>query len=273
MKQSVRTLGLATIMLGTTAAVASELYSVRFPAATDLYRVNQTSGAISLVGPSGQDGIGDLTSDTRAPGGAIWGVRVEENRLYQFDPVSGVAAAGALLNSPDDMVSLAFDPVGGKLYGNTAFGFGAPFDALYEINPVTGNCTFIGRILFENVYALGFDQVGNLFGIADTSNQFISINTTTGNGSLIANLPLGFSYDLASRPEDNTMFLADSGTVALYTIDTATGVTTPVGPYGANENLVGLAFLTIPEPSSWIGAGVLGGVAFLIRFWRRRSLV
>jgi hypothetical protein len=271
MKRTLLIPSLVTLLVGGTLnPSASVLFGVRFAGLTDLYEVDQTLGTLSSIGPSGRDGIGDLTSDTRPGSPRIWGIRISENRLYEFDPATGAGAAGAVLNSPDNMVSLAFDPVGGRLYGNTSLGFGAPFDALYEIDPLTGNSTFIGRIGFQNVYALAFDQAGQLFGVADESNEFISISTGTGNGALIAPLALGLAFDLASRPEDNTMFLADSGTFSLYTVDTGSGALGLVGPYGQSENIVGLAFSAIPEPSTLASAGLLAGLAVGGRLWRRR---
>lgn len=66
MKPAVHIVGLGVVVVGATlSASASNLYGVQYPAATDLYSVDQTSGAISSIGASGQDGIGDLTSDTR----------------------------------------------------------------------------------------------------------------------------------------------------------------------------------------------------------------
>lgn len=171
------------------------------------------------------------------------------------------------------MVSIAFDPVGGKLYGNTSVGFGAPFDALYEIDPTTGSTTFIGRILFDNVYSLGFDQSGDLFGVSDATDDLIGINTTTGTGTFVADLGVGLAFDIASRPEDDAMFLADSGTSHLYTVNTATGALTDVGSYGSFVNVVGLAFLptsVVPEASTYLAGGMLMlGIAGA-RFVRRR---
>jgi hypothetical protein len=255
-------------------AQASELFGVEFSGLTDLFSANQNNGLLTSIGPSGQDNIGDLTSDTRAGSHHIWGVRIASNQLFEFNPVTGAATLVSTMNSPNNMVSLAFDPVGGKLYGNTSVGFGAPFDALYEIDPGSGNTTFVGNILFQDVFALSFDQTGNLFGVSDTTDQLISINTTTGNGSLIAALPLGFSFDIASRPEDDVMFLADSGTSSLYTLDTSSGAVDLVGAYGQSKNIVGLAFLptdsTVPDGGATLlltslGLGALGLV-------RRRSV-
>lgn len=249
---------------------ASTLYGVEFSGPTDLFVLDQTTGLLSSVGPTGKDGLGDLTSDTRPGSQKLWSVRIASNELIELDPATGTAVAVIPMDSPDNMVSLAFDAVSGKLYGNTSLGFGAPFDALYEIDPVTGTTTFVGRILFDNVYALGFDQSGQLFGVSDATDDLISIDTTTGNGAFIADISAGSSFDIASRPEDDVMFLADSGTFSLYTLDTGTGALTLVGPYGSSGNVVGLAFLNpIPEASTQT-AGLVLGCALLGEGLRRR---
>jgi len=261
---------LASICLSFTTQ-GSELYGITFSALTDLYSVDQNTGSLSSIGPTGHDNLGDLTSDTRAGSSHLWSVKIGANSLVELNPATGAAISSVPLNSPNSMVSIAFDPIGGKLYGNTSVGFGAPFDALYEINPATGNSTFIGRILFENVFALGFDQTGKLFGIADATDDLISISTTTGNGTFIADVPLGLSFDIASRPEDNKMFLADSGTSSLYMIDTGSGAVTAVGPYGSSANVVGLAFLPkgqVPDAGSTLT--LLGLSAAILPFLRRR---
>lgn len=117
---------------------------------------------------------------------------------------------------------------------------------------------------------MGFDQLGTLFGISN-AGELLSIDTTTGAGTSIA-AGVGFGlYDIASRPGDNTMFVSLAGLSSLGTIDTLTGLITPVGAYGDPDasNIVGLAFL-VPEPSSLalIGAALL---AAGLRVSRRKS--
>lgn len=270
-----------TLALGTALAVlgpgsgASDLYGIQFSGLTDLYSINQANGAVSSIGPTGKDNLGDLTSDTRPGSPHLWGVRIASNELFEFNPATGAALSSVPLSSRDNMVSIAFDPVGGKLYGNTSVGFGAAADTLYEINPTTGTATAIGPIGFGNVYSLGFDQSGNLYGISDTTDQLIAISAVTGAGSLIAGLSVGLAFDIASRPEDNTMFLADSGTFSIYTVDTGTGALSLVGPYGAGDpNIVGLAFLNgheVPEGSTLLGGGMLGAVVGGMAWRRFRS--
>lgn len=270
MKSSSYLLAIAASVAAGLSSQASTLYGVEFPASTDLFVLDQTTGSSSSVGPTGKDGLGDLTSDTRPGSQKMWSVRIASNELIEIDPTTGTAVAVIPMDSPDNMVSLAFDVVSGKLYGNTSAGFGASFDALYEIDPVTGATTFVGRILFDNVYALGFDQSGQLFGVSDATDDLISIDTTTGNGTFIADLTASLAFDIASRPEDDVMFLADSGTFSLYTLDTGTGALTLVGPYGSTENIVGLAFQNpVPEASTQT-AGLALGCALLGEGLRRR---
>jgi sugar lactone lactonase YvrE len=156
------------------------------------------------------------------------------------------------------------------LFGNTTDAFGATGgDALYSIDPVTGAATLIGRIGFSNVFALGFDNSGALFGVSDASDELIGISTASGLGALVGPTGLSNSFDIAARPEDGVMFLADSGTSSLYTIDTATGATKLVGPYGSTTNVVGLAFSpVVPEPTTLV---LVGGGLLLLGLRRSRS--
>lgn len=243
-------------------ALAQPLYGLEFSGLTDLFDVNQTNGALTSIGATGLDGLGDMTSDTRQPSFRLWANRIASNELVRLNPATGAVMSTVQMNAPDNIVSIAFDAVTGRLFGNTSPGFGAPFEALYEIDPATGNSTFVGRVLFDNVYALGFDQSGTLFGVADDTNQLISISTTTGNGSLIATLQLGTVFDMASRPTDDVMFVTDSATGRLWTMDTGTGQVFDVGPHvgAVQNNVVGLAFGPIPTPAgvSLLGLAMMG---------------
>jgi len=250
--------------LGSASASATELFSVDFSGPATLYRMDQGAGTAAGVGPVGTDRIGDLTSDTRPATATLWGVRIglgdDADELVTIDPLTGGATGSVPISivttatdQPGHMTSIAFDPVSGALYGNTTVGFGAAFDALYKIDPVTGMADFIGRITFEDVYALGFSQTGKLFGIADATDELIGIDLVTGNGSFIANMQVTAAFDIASRPEDDVMFLVDSGSGGsnfLYTLDTSNGNLTGVGDFGATLNLVGLGFSPIPEPGT-----------------------
>jgi len=155
------------------------------------------------------------------------------------------------------------------LYGNTALIFGTTnWDALYAIDPASGSTTLKGPIGFAGVFALGFDQHGALFGVSYFSKQLLSIDPATGAGAAMFRLNLNAAYDLASRPEDNALLVADSTTNSLYTLNTEDGTTSMIGGYGSATNIVGLAFLMpSPEPITYLSLGL--GSALLALLWRR----
>jgi hypothetical protein len=252
-------------------AAASVLYGIEFSTGTGFFNVNQSTGALNLIGSTGNDNTGDLTSNQSA---IVWAPDLVNADLLTIDPATGAVSgttplvSGAGAGVP--IVSLAWDPVTQSLYGNTAVGFGnTTADDLYLIDPATGLSTLVGTIGFNAVYALGFDQSGTLYGISNSSQELITINTATGAGSLIAPVNLTSAFDLAFRPEDNTMFVSDSGTSSLYTMNPGTGAETLVGSFGAPINNVGLAFVTaaVPEPGT-VGL-LLAGVALL--GWKARK--
>jgi hypothetical protein len=252
-------------------APASQLLGVAFDQPTALYSINQSTGALAAVGLTGFTNVADLTSDPLTH--TLWGVDVNGNQLLEMDPKTGGALKATALDSADPIGSIAFDPLTRVLYGNSVVGFGKTSqDALYRIDPLTGHTTLIGALgSFEQVFALGFDQHGVLFGISDHSRELITIDTATGLGSLIPGapqLPFEGNFDLASRPEDNAVFVANSLNAQLYLLDTSNAALTPVGPYGSVTNIVGLAFLSsVPEPSTY--AAFAGGLLALFALRRR----
>jgi len=246
---------------------ASELYAVsKFAGPGLVYRLDLATGASSLVGPTGYDYPGDLASDTRPGSHRIWAPDVTTNTLLTIDPITGSATAVAPFSSSDKIISLAFDPIAGKLYGTSAHGFGAAGDQLYEIDPDTGGAALIGTLGVNDVYALAFNA-GGLFGVSEDRRALYQISTTTGSAALVASMGLEHVYDIATRPEDNVTFAVDSGTNTLYTLDLGSGATVAVGSYTVS-NLVGLAFVSAPEPAT-VALLALGGLAVLGHSRRR----
>src|SRR3954467_12225061 len=107
---------------------------------TPLFSVNQSTGKLTRIGPTGFSNVADLTSDPAT--GRLWGVEAKADqpgRLLSINVSTGAAAVVATLDSAKPIVSLAFDPIARKLYGSTAVGFGAARDALYAIDPLNGH--------------------------------------------------------------------------------------------------------------------------------------
>lgn len=261
--------GLVVVLLIGQFANASTLYGIQFQTGTGFDLVNQSTGALTLIGNTGNGATGDLTSNLI---NTIWAPDMLNDALLTVNPATGAISSSVAIHDVTGalvpMVSLAWDPVTKVLYGNTAVGFGSTAnDVLYSIDPTTGNAAMIGTIGFNSVFALGFDNNGTLYGISNNRGALITVDTSTGAGSLVNTIQLSAAFDLAFRPEDNTMFVGDSGTESLYTMDPTNGNVTLVGPYGGNPNLVGLAFLSVPEPGSLmlLCTGLIGVAGFTRR--------
>lgn len=252
---SVWVLGLAALV---PAAVASTLYGVDAPGATnDFLTLDQATGADLSIGATGYDFPGDLTSDTRPASYRIWAPDITTSTLIEVDPTTGAGTPIGAFDSPSTIVSVAFDIATGKLYGTTAQAYGATNgDALYEIDPATAACTYIGALGIDNVFALAFDNNGTLYGVGNDRHALFEISTLDGTVDLIAPIAQQFVFDIATRPEDGVTFLVDSGTSTLYTLDLTTGATAPIGAYDAT-NIVGLVFSPVPEPASLLMAALL----------------
>lgn len=261
-----QTAAAAALLLTAGLSHASVLYATTYTGgASQLYTVDQSSGAITLVGTVDKN-IGDLTS---VGGTTLLGVDLgTRNELVTIDPLTGAPVSSvAITGAKGPITSIAADPISGKLYGNTTSGFGGA-DQLYLIDPTTGVVTLLGNIGFGNVYALGFTQAGQLTGISDDTNQLISLSVLSGVGTAIGATGDLFQYDVASRPEDGVMFGLSTRSYGLNTFDLTTGAATAVGSYGTRVNLAGLAFLgestRVPEPATLalVGLALAGaGVA------------
>ena len=107
-----------------------------------------------------------------------------DGSVFRIDPQTGASSLlGALgddLRSSGDLVSVA-------LHGTLATATGPGTDQLVRIDPATGRATRIGPVGFTKVWGLGFWQ-DRVFGFTD-QGQFISINPTTGAGTLVRSLP------------------------------------------------------------------------------------
>ena len=240
-------------------AAASTLYGATFTGAptSNLYTLDQSTGAATLVGAIGQN-IGDMTN----VGGSLVGVDLTNNALWTINASTGAASNQlSISGTRGTITSIAWDPVSHTLYGDTTSAFSGS-DLLYTIDTTTGAANFVGALGATNVYGLGFSQGGALFG-TDSLGNLLGVSTSTGAASLIGATGFTNVFDLASRPGDDVMFATPGGN-NLLTLNTATGAASVVGPFGPSLNIAGLAFLSaVPEPSGWammiVGVGLAGG--------------
>ena len=77
----------AAAAICTAGAQASTLIGSQYSAATQLYTLNQTTGALSGGPATGLGDIGDLASS--GMDNTVWGVGINANTLYHFNASNG----------------------------------------------------------------------------------------------------------------------------------------------------------------------------------------
>lgn len=204
-----------------------------------LLKIDPNTGAGSLIGPTGLEGLAGLAINSE---GVTYGIDQQSNDLYFIDVKSGRAVLAAetdlQLNAiafdPDDVLygvtrqrlyiidpktgeateeasldhefgGLAFDPFDGTLYASRVGFFFGGDDEIFRVDTQTGESTIIGSTGFNDfVFDMHFDAEGNLFGITRESGSsekiLIAIDRLNGNAVKIG--PTGFVElsDLAFRP-------------------------------------------------------------------------
>jgi len=201
------------------------LYGVR-PDATDttLVSIDTSTGAATVIGPIGFRDVRGLTG--RASDGLLFGGTSDDGapttsgQLLTINPLLG--SAGTAVGSPDTrpVGGLAWRPDGSQLYATCSRFTASPAlpDALCLVNPLTGVLTPV-----NDFNAIGNFATTNFEGLAFSPGGMLYATTTT-------------TFNPPGEPR-------------LYTVDTSTGIGTPVGairtgggvPLGAG--VVGLDFV------------------------------
>jgi hypothetical protein len=228
------------------------------------------TGILFLTGIAVQPGTGQIFALTMLNSSPA-------NSLLRLDPNTGAPTlVGATGLSQIVEGDLAFNPTDGMLYG-VQNGAGAGVQRqIFHINPSTGAATVIGNTgSTGDLSALAFSPNGTLFTIdtSGTGNSLLqTINPATGliTNTIAMNVNLGSAAALTFSPINGTAYVADGGdasaTDMLYSLDTLTGTLTPIGSTGLATGLSGLAFVSVPEPSSF---ALFGLFAIGCRFARR----
>ncbi len=190
----------------------------------NLITINPVTGAGTLVGPTGLEGVPGLAINSNVE---IFATARGSGKLYRLDAVTGGAIlvdqtglnnldgiafgendvlygvdedTGLYMIDTDNgdttfvgftdavMTGLAFEPGTGILWGSSSE------DGIYTIDVSSGVSTFIGVTGFGgSIPDIFFDENGNLFGTkggGQRENMLISINKVTGAGTGIG--PIGF---------------------------------------------------------------------------------
>lgn len=208
-----------------------------------LTRISRATGVGTPLGSTGFSWEGGL-----ARIGDVLYTNDAAGRIWHIDPWTGATTPGPVTSPVLNAIrAMAAHPYG-RLWviqdGPSPGGTLPTPDRLYEVEPATGAATLIGSTSsFIGVQGLAFDRTGNLYGW-DVYAGLVVISTSTA-ATTDVNPSVGataYIQDIAFAP-DGTLFGARDG---LFTIDQATGVTTPIGS-GGYSDVRGLTYVHGPR--------------------------
>jgi PKD repeat protein len=172
----------------------SSLYVVDY-ATNSLYKVDTTTGAVTLIGPSAPGGGESWTGLTGSSDGILYGSATTcgASTLYTVDPNTGaLTVVGPITNGPC-IIDIAINAAG-EMYGVDIVN-----DNLIRIDPATGAGTVVGSIGFNANYAQGMDfeeESGVLYLAAySTQGELRIADTSTGNTIVVGAFPGGAEVD------------------------------------------------------------------------------
>ncbi len=144
---------------------------------------------------------------------------------------------GNISASPTITASLTYDCGTQTTYLSSTFANAGVSKKLYTLNLTTRQATLVGNYGDPAIimHAIEIDaKTGNLYGVSIHNHGLYGIDKATGAATLIGltGLPIGATTfnALGYNPDDDTMYLINTGTDSLYTVDLATGLATLVGP-------------------------------------------
>ncbi len=225
----------------------------------NLYSINASTGAATLIGSTGLRQISDITFDPNA--NALLAHTVAGD-IFTLNPLTGAAT---LLEDGNTLVPES----GLAVLPTTSARFTTIFDDLHSGANVTAWSRVGGSGLNAfDVSALAFDPSLRLFGLASNgslADELVEFNLSTGAATVIGATGTA-SQSVAGLTFNHQagQLLASDG-AGLYSIDRASGAATFIGAHGAT-GFSGIAF--VPTPGS-LALLALGGMAVARR---RRSL-
>ena len=187
------------------------------------------------------DDVDGLTVDPIS--GTLYGVqrvhRPDPDVLFQINKTTGAFVPGAFGgddyvvitgNILDDIDDIAVDPITGQMYGASNTGGEGGF--LVRIDKATGVAETIGPFNIDDIEGLAFFNDGQLYGSTGnfagdpaTRNELFTVNTTTGQATLVA--PFG---DTQYTDFEALACLMGGPTAVSFSTaaDTVTGASLPV---------------------------------------------
>jgi hypothetical protein len=169
---------------------SGKLFGISFG---NLYRINPTTAAATLIGNTGLSGANALVFGTN---GTLYLAANNDTRLFTVNTATGASTA---------LGTTGFNSAGDLAFNNGALYMSSSTDQLIRINlSGTVSGTVVGPFGFSNVFGLATAANGVLYGVAGT--QIFSTNTATGAGTAVLNYS---GHGLAAA--NGTTFFTEAG--------------------------------------------------------------
>jgi hypothetical protein len=203
---------------------------------THIYFDSDTPGTLNTLGPAtsffwaGDFVGGDLTK--------TYVIR-DDNTLMTVNAATGAETSIGTLAAPpggETYTGMTFDPATGNVYATSC---NITTSSLFTIDVLTATSTRIGAITNSPCsIGIGADDSGNLYTYDLVNDSFLSVNKTTGAGTIIGSLGFDANYGQGMDFDSvtGTMYLAAFNNATFQAefraVDLATGNTTLLGALG-----------------------------------------
>ena len=246
-----------------------------------LYDVDPATGQASNPRDTGLEhltGI-DFSADGVLYGhSASWIAPYGSRVMFRIDPVTGASTGVQGFQTAYGEGDVGFDPTTGILYLTTSYSImpdGSPGwaddDHLIHLDLSTNLYANAGYLPGHlDVSGLAFDASGRLFLLDTYGERLLSVDPSDAHilHSVPLSAALGTVAGMDFDPATGVLYVADGcdgGTDMLYTLDTDTGVLTPIGPTGLEGGLAGIAFVPEPGTLALLGLGAILAVRSLTK--------
>jgi len=290
MKSSAKFLAIIFAVCLTMTAFSSSAHAFLFGCdwSGNLYSVNETNAALTLIGNTGLSLPGALEY---GPDGNLYcftASTVGTSALYRLDQNTAAATLIGSLGFPAVIEGgLAFSS-SGTAYGVHINSASSGLSQLFTLDLNTGAATVVADIgsSYHDINGLAWRSDGMLVGLADDNpGALVTIDPITGAiatiinptfsvgavGGMTTDFSTGISYFGTGSGTGND---GNAGTSSLYSFDLYTGGSSLIGSFSGlidqGQGLSGLAASTsaVPEPGTLmlLGSGLLG-----LGIFRRRK--
>ena len=248
--------------------INSELVGMDVTAPSTLTSTVPLAGELSLL-------AGDFRGEDFS---TLYAIDFRSFDLLKVDTTTGAATLVYLAVPPPGVDSDAWTGMGWDATTNTMFavtsGGRTPVSTLVKIDPDTADITLVGTITGVGdpdngtaIIDVAIDANGLMYGVDIVTDTLVAIDKTTGEASTIgslgfdANFAEGLDFDDTTNTLYFSAFNNDIGMAEMYTIDTETGLGTPISPIGPDPantqySALGIARLagicSYPEDVPWL---------------------